>query len=68
MIEWNGRSSASACLYEAHNAERLGRLQHHVADDHTPREPLGADARKSRPLEFELNDLSLTRARHRSCG
>ena len=52
-----------ACI-DAHHAERLRRLEHHVADDHGPgRVPSAPTLVKLRPVELELHHLALPRAR-----
>src|SRR4029077_6710682 len=64
-VERDGDARTSTALRDADQAERLGRLEHRVADDAGPGEALGADAGELRLVELELNHLSVARTRER---
>ena len=66
LVERDGDARAAAGQHLAHRAERLGRLEHHVSDDHRPGVAVEPRAGKFRPVELELNHLPA--ARGHDCG
>ena len=64
-VERDGSARPPAALRDANDAERLRRLEHHVADDNRPGQPLGADAGQLGFVELELDHLSAARSRDR---